>query len=297
MNIKKLYSSPRLHWMCFVLALVLIVIFYTLYGINIVRWRNSPDFGWRPLYDSGPNVVAQIFESGEAAGLRVGDTIQALNGQTYNTFEELFKIRREKPGSVNAYKVLRGGETFEINVTTKPLGLRGVFWRSGFFFITGLIYVVIGVLVFLMKPNTTESWIFFAMTSFIGMTMSYYGPSDLMGPRWLYDARLFFHLILPAAGVSHKGTLADSGPLHDLAHIVLRCGNKCRRILEYPSRSHPSYKDLHFTGFLGLSRFNDLEFPEGQIRLHPAAISNDFYWDDSCAYDSHHRIDFPFPLA
>jgi regulator of sigma E protease len=52
-----------------------------LYGANLVRWPDSPDFGWRTMYTSGPTIVSQVFGAGEAAGLRSGDRILAINGR------------------------------------------------------------------------------------------------------------------------------------------------------------------------------------------------------------------------
>ena len=150
--------KPLINWLWFALSLLLITMAYILYASNIIRWQKSPDFGWRPSYDMGPNVTTQVFPTGEAAGLRVGDTIQSINGQTYNTFGELFKIRHSEPGSVNTYRVRRGGDTLDVKVTTKPLGFQSVLYRSGSFFLLGLAYVVIGTLVFLMKPFVAESW-------------------------------------------------------------------------------------------------------------------------------------------
>jgi serine phosphatase RsbU (regulator of sigma subunit) len=54
------------------------------------------------------------------------------------------------------------------------------------------------VLVFLMKPRTRESWLFFIMTGSIGVHLSYSGPSDLMNPLWLFDIRLFIDVFFPA---------------------------------------------------------------------------------------------------
>jgi len=173
------------HWLYFGIALALIGTVYVLYGANIIRWRNSPDFGWRTNYSYGPNVVAEVFKAGDAAGLQVGDTILAVNGQTYDTFDELFfKIRNEQPGSLNTYTVKRNGQTVDIAIKTGQQGLTTVLWRSGSFYVVGFIYLMIGTLVFLMKPRARESWLFLAMTWFIGMTVSYASPSDLMRPLW-----------------------------------------------------------------------------------------------------------------
>jgi serine phosphatase RsbU (regulator of sigma subunit) len=185
--------------MWFTIAVTLIVVVYVLYGVNMVWWRSSPDFGWRTTYESGPNVVAQVLEAGQKAGLLVGDNILAINGQAYNTFDELyFKFRNNEPGSVNTYTVMRDGKTVEISITTGRIGLNAVLWRSGALFVIGLVYVLIGVLVFLMKPRAVESWLFLVMTSLIGILLSYTAPSDLMRPLWLFDVRLFVNVLFPA---------------------------------------------------------------------------------------------------
>ena len=219
MSFGKLSSTLRNHWVYFALALVLTVVVYTLYGVNIVRWRNNPDFGWRTNYNTGPNVVAEVFEAGEEAGLRLGDTIQTINGQAYTTFDELFfKIRNDKPGSINTYTILRDGKTVEIKITTGRLGLIAVLWRSVPFYVVGFVYLMIGALVFLMKPRARESWLFLAMTWFIGITISYSSPSDLMRPQWLYDFRRISEVFIPAS----------------LIHLALRFPKKRTFILKRP---------------------------------------------------------------
>jgi hypothetical protein len=154
---------------------------FILYGANIVKWRNSPDFGWRAMYESGPNVAADLFERARAAGLRVGDYIVAINGKQFSTFEELFfEIRDEEPGSVNIYTVKRDGKEVEISITNGRLGLPKVLRRSGPLFFLGFIYFMIGTLVFMMKPRARESWLFLVQTSFFGLMICYQSPSDLI---------------------------------------------------------------------------------------------------------------------
>jgi serine phosphatase RsbU (regulator of sigma subunit) len=190
-----------MHWARFVLALSLTLAMYAWYGVNLARWPESPDFGWRTMYDSGPNVVAEVFEAGKAAGLRAGDTIQAINGRPYSTFEELFfgKLRDAEPGSMNTYRVVRDGKPAEITISTARLGVRSIMRRSGPLFTLGFVYVLIGALVFLMKPRAVESWLFFVMTCFTGMRVSFAAPSDLIRPTWFYDLRFLNETLLPAS--------------------------------------------------------------------------------------------------
>lgn len=199
MNHETSRFHARYYRVYFVLAGLLTVVIYAIYGANIVRWVNSPDFGWRTMYNSGPNIVAEVMEKGRDAGLKPGDTIKAINGKEYTTFDALFfTIRNNEPGSKNKYTVIRDGQTKEITITTGRLGLKSVLARSGPVFVIGLIYVFIGVIVFLMKPFATESWLFFIMTCFFGISISYSAPSDLMKPLWIYKVRLFIDVILPA---------------------------------------------------------------------------------------------------
>jgi len=185
----------------FVLALGLTLAMYTWYGVNLTRWPESPDFGWRTMYDSGPNVVAEVFDAGKTAGLRAGDTIQAINGRPYGSFEELFfgKLRDAEPGSMNTYAVIRDGKPTDITIPTGRLGVRSILRRSGPLFTIGFVYVLIGALVFLMKPRAVESWLFFIMTCFTGMRVSFAAPSDLIRPTWFYDLRFLNETLLPAS--------------------------------------------------------------------------------------------------
>ena len=194
-------DRASLHWVGYGLLLVIIVVLWALYAVNLARWPDSPDFGWRTMYTSGPNVVSQVFGQGQVAGLRPGDRIVAVNGRAYSTFDELFfgKIRSEEPGSVNTYTVVREGTTLEIPVPTGRVGFSAVASRSGPLFAVGVLYILIGALVFLMKPKAAESWVFFCMTCFLGIGIGLSSPADLMRPSWLYDLRFLANVLIPAS--------------------------------------------------------------------------------------------------
>ena len=194
------FTSPLQHTLLyFMLAVVPTMAMFSLYGINMIKWRNRPDFGWRAMYESGPNVAADLFERAKAAGLQTGDQIVAINEQIYSTFEELFfEVRNDEPGSTNTYTVLRNGKEMQIDIITGRIGIMGVLKRSGPLFILGFIYFLIGVLVFLMKPKAKESFLFLLMTNFLGAMICYQSPSDLFSPLWLFDVRLFIEAFMPA---------------------------------------------------------------------------------------------------
>jgi sigma-B regulation protein RsbU (phosphoserine phosphatase) len=219
MNQSKFTSPLRYPWLCFVLAVLPALAAITLYGINMIKWRNSPDFGWRAMYESGPNVAADLFERGRAAGLRTGDQIVAINGQKFSTFEELFfEIRNEEPESINTYTVLRQGKQVQINIKTGRIGMIEVLKRSGPLFFLGFAYFLIGVLVFLMKPKARESFLFLLQASSLGAMLCYQSPSDLFRPLWLFDVRLFIEMFMPAP----------------MMHLALRFPKTRSLLIKYP---------------------------------------------------------------
>ena len=79
MSTTKFSTQLRHPWAYFALVFVPTLVVFILYGINIVNWRNSADFGWRAMYESGPNVAADLFERARSAGLQVGDNIVDIN--------------------------------------------------------------------------------------------------------------------------------------------------------------------------------------------------------------------------
>ena len=143
--------SILLRFCCFT-VLALVLFFYVLYGINMNRWRESPDYGWRAMYDSGPNVVAEVFGRGWQSGLRAGDRVLAINGSVYDTFDELFfSLRNPLLGGLNTYTVTRNGHLVDITIKNGRMGFPSVLRRSGPLFAVGFLYASIGILVFFMK--------------------------------------------------------------------------------------------------------------------------------------------------
>ncbi|NIM99923.1 MAG: hypothetical protein GTO24_18180, partial [candidate division Zixibacteria bacterium] len=88
----------------------------------------------------------------EEAGLRKGDKILTINGKSYETLDEAIKLVDLEIGHENVYEVERGGKTFTVSIITHILGLKRVLIQSGLFWILGMIFLGIGIIVFLMKP-------------------------------------------------------------------------------------------------------------------------------------------------
>ena len=140
-----------------------------LYIYNIILWSDYPDLGFSYRTATGLKVVGVVRKHGLDAGLQVGDKILQLNERTYSTIEELRSILKWNLGDVNNWRLERNGRIFEIPITNIPSGFKRSFSVSGFPFLLGLSYVLIGILVFLMKPHHRASWIFYLSTTMFGL--------------------------------------------------------------------------------------------------------------------------------
>ncbi len=166
---------------------------------NVVQWRAAPDRGWRGSVEMGPHIVYVTTPAGEEAGLQVMDKILELNGRSFETFEELYALLDLEIGHVNEYLIERQGQTLTVPVTTSELGLRRVILQSGIYWLLGMVFLGIGVLVFLMKPYQGPSWAFVVMTMIMGIVISYSASSHFLKPSWLYNVYILLLPLLPAS--------------------------------------------------------------------------------------------------
>ena len=153
----------------FIISAILFAAIAGLYIYNIILWSDYPNFGFSYRTATGLKVVGVVSEHGLDAGLQVGDKILQLNGRTYSTIEELRSILKGNLGDVNNWRIERNGRIFEIPITNSPSGFKRSFSVSGFPSLLGLCYVLIGMLVFFMKPHRRSSWIFYLSTTMFGL--------------------------------------------------------------------------------------------------------------------------------
>jgi len=182
----------------FTFCLALVIIVAALYLYNIFKWANYPDFGFGFRTATGIEIVGVVTESGRKAGLRVGDRILEVNGETFINIQEFRAHMRRVLGDDNTYLIERKGRTFAITIINSPIGFKNSFTKSGFLFVLGLCYVSIGTVVFLMKPHARTSWIFFLFTATLGMFMSFLYKIGTLKPFSLETVQIFAYTFTPA---------------------------------------------------------------------------------------------------
>ena len=169
-----------------------------LYFYNIVRWAGYPDFGFGFRSATGIRIVGVVTENGQKAGMRIGDRILTVNLKPFETLQDFRAAMNRGVGESNIYELERDNRRFAVTVYNIPQGFRNSFSRSGFSFVVGVCYFLIGVLVFLMKPHTRSSWIFFVFTSVFCLFLTYIYQLTEMSPSWLENFSIFAYCFTPA---------------------------------------------------------------------------------------------------
>jgi serine phosphatase RsbU (regulator of sigma subunit) len=124
-----------------------------------------------------------------------------VNGKSFGNVREFRAARNKEIGGKNTYLVKRGGQQFEVTIVSSPLRFAGAFKRSGLPYMVGICYMLIGTLVFLMKPHQRMSWIFFLFAVTFGLYLTFLVKLDELRPLWLGTLHIFLYSFIPATFV------------------------------------------------------------------------------------------------
>lgn len=189
--------------------------------IIATRWIDRPFIGFLMNERLVPGNVGRYEWTGTQAGLRYGDKIVAANGQPVATMKDLNAILAETvPGDPITYSVERGGQGVAIPVATMRFTWADFVMTFGITFLSGLLYLSLGVIVFVLKPDRDLSWVFLIMAACLGLysTTAFDIQSTHAGFIRLY---LFVLTLLPAALVHLSLLFPQRLPLLDRHPSVL----------------------------------------------------------------------------
>ena len=180
-----------------VFSLIFLVI-AVLYFLNLVKWSREPDFGWSIVDQIGGQVITEVYGEAESAGLRVGDRIVGLNHKVVSGLQEMRQYTNRESSGENVYEVKRGGQTVNVTVPNKVRGFQRAFFQYGLTWLLGLVFFVLGAVVFFMKPGALASWAFL-ITMFISSVDICFSFTSKLTPDWLGTLKIFSAAFSPAA--------------------------------------------------------------------------------------------------
>ncbi len=191
------------------------------------RWIDRTFAGFLMNERMVPGNVGRYDWTGTQTGLKYPDKVLAANGQPVTTMKDLNAILGETaPGDPITYSVQRGRRIVAVTVNTMRFTWADFVMTFGITFLSGLLYLSLGVVVFLLKPDAIVSWVFLVMAACLGLysTTAFDIQSTHAGFIRLY---LLVLTLLPAALVHlsllfpQRLSLLDRHPyLHTAPYVV-----------------------------------------------------------------------------
>lgn len=165
---------------------------------NAVQWIDTPFPGFLVNQRMVVGYIGQYHWTGTQAGLKHPDKIVRADEREVTTASDLEAIVRGVPiGTPILYHVERDSEVIRVTVPTMRFTAVDLSMTFGVLFFQGLLYVLLGIVVFILKPDTAVSWVFSTACLLLGISsfMSFDLESTHFGFVRLY---LFADALLPA---------------------------------------------------------------------------------------------------
>ena len=150
--------AARTHWVRFVPPMLLLLATLTITVIALteaVRWQRQPFLGFF-AYSNGLVSPMQRSEwQGRAEGLRPGDQLLAIDGVPFSEPEVWRqKLVARKLGDKVKVEARHRGQNFELALTLREFSDSDVLITLATPFSIGIFYLLIGVVLFLLKPRS-----------------------------------------------------------------------------------------------------------------------------------------------
>jgi class 3 adenylate cyclase len=165
--------------------------------LNTAKLVNKPFAGFlinRRLIVSN---AGQYSWPGIKEGLKYPDKILKINGVNISSIEELKKKINATPvGKLIAYSIKRQGQIIELKIPTMIFSWNDFFFTFGSSFLSSLVFLFIGIIVYILKPDTRASWAFFLACFFKSIAGS---AAPLITDLTFIKLNLLFLSFIPAA--------------------------------------------------------------------------------------------------
>lgn len=160
--------------------------------ISAVSWLNKPFPGFL-VYD--PPYVGSYSSrdwAGKQAGLSYLDRILEMDGQPIERGQDVLDgIQGKEPGTPIQYRVQSEGETRNVTVPVALFNMKDFILVFSINFVVGLAICILGVAVYVLKPNTITSWTFLLM----GLTIGQYGVTGFEIHTSYYLVRFHYFVL------------------------------------------------------------------------------------------------------
>ncbi|NIP38432.1 MAG: GAF domain-containing protein [Candidatus Dadabacteria bacterium] len=151
-----------------------------------LTWLNRPFTGFL-FYENLviSEIVIDLSDGEETKPNIITDRVIAINGERVNTPQEVYLIvNRYKVGTPLDYSILRGDEIFEYTLPVSVFNVGHFISIFGVVYFAGLIFFVVGISVYFLRPRLTTTKIFFLFNTCVGLWLVSYFDSQ---STYLFD--------------------------------------------------------------------------------------------------------------
>ncbi|NIP30733.1 MAG: GAF domain-containing protein [Candidatus Dadabacteria bacterium] len=178
-HLDKIGKKLNRHIVLFIAFMCFIV--WSFCFVYALRWVNKPFSGF--LFHKNL-VISEIVvdlddnaNSVEKPQINT-DKVIAVNGERVNTpFDVYTIVNRYNIGTPLDYSIIRGDKIFEYTVPITALNVGHFISIFGIVYLAGLIYFVIGISVYFLRPNLISTKLFFLLTTCVGLWLITYFDS------------------------------------------------------------------------------------------------------------------------
>jgi sigma-B regulation protein RsbU (phosphoserine phosphatase) len=176
------FRLPSFLFYCLVLVMLVVSTFSFL---KALEWVNRPFPGFLVFEPPYVGSYSSREWPGKQAGLSYLDRILSMDGQSIERGQDVLDaIQGKPPGTPIKYQVQSAGEIREVTVPVAVFDLKDFFMVFSINFIVGLAICTLGVIVYVLKPDTITSWTFLLM----GFTIGLYGVTG-------FEIHTSYHLV------------------------------------------------------------------------------------------------------
>jgi serine phosphatase RsbU (regulator of sigma subunit) len=173
----------------FGMLILIVLLICTICGGLAVRWIDKPFAGFLVSPRMVLGNMGSYHWTGTQAGLKFPDKVLTANGQPIASISDLERVISPLPvGTPITYTVERGGQIIEVVIPTMRFTQVDLATTFGIPFVSGIFYFLIGVIVFLLKPDTHVTWAFLLSCFFLSLytIIAFDIQSTHWGFAWLY---------------------------------------------------------------------------------------------------------------
>ncbi len=193
-------SKERWSRIAFVGMTLIVLTIGTICIINAIKWIDRPFPGFLLNQRLVVGGVGQYQWTGTHAGLKYPDKLLKADNRVVSSISDLENvISNIDVGTPVNYTFKRGEELIELTIPTMLFSLTDFLVIVGTYFFVATVYLLMGVIVFVLKPYAKVSWIFLIACFFL--SLYYILIFDLETNYTFVRFFIFVNIFLCAVGI------------------------------------------------------------------------------------------------